>query len=160
MYLSGLLDGLFGSEMRLLRLMGRTLAASKISSLFGIILSPIFHAKMTIRRPWGAPWEAHGVPFGDPRACPKPLFCQNGDHEQTLLYTAFAPLYDSKGRPFWHQRRPQWSKVSTAASRSVGQDTTKRVCLKSTKNMIKRGLRGHGIRGAFGAKKHQKPSFG
>ena len=97
MYLSGLLDGLFGSEMRLLRLMGRTLAASKVRSLFGIILSPIFHAKMTIRRPWGAPWEAHGVPFGDPRACPKPLFYQNGDHEQTLVYTAFAPLYELQG---------------------------------------------------------------
>ena len=32
-----------------------------------------------------------------------------------------------KGRPFCRQTRPQWSKVRTAASKSVGQDTTKRV---------------------------------
>ena len=45
----------------------------------------------------GGPWHS----FGSQKACPKPLFCENADHEQTLVYTAFAPHYGLQGGPSW-----------------------------------------------------------
>ena len=49
-------------------------------------------------------WEAHGPHLGSKRACLKPIFCETGEHEQTLVYTAFAPHSGPKVRPFWHQK--------------------------------------------------------
>ena len=61
--------------------------------------SLIFVLKMDTWRAPGAPWEAHGVPFGGPRARLKPLFRENGEHEFFVVFTVFAPHYSLQGAP-------------------------------------------------------------
>ena len=52
----------------------------------------------------GGPWGGLGRPmvpiWGSKRARLKPIFYENGEHEQTLVYTVFAPHYGPKVRPF------------------------------------------------------------
>ena len=79
--------------------------------------------KMDTWRAVGEPWEAHGPHLGGHEACLKPLFYESGEHEQTLVYTVFAPHYGPQGAPILapkaSQRRPEWSKVVTEACKSV-----------------------------------------
>ena len=78
-------------------LMGHALAASKASTLFRRFLHPFLGARTSTR----APWEPPGVPYGEPSVCLKPFFNENGEHEQILVYTVFAPYYGAQFGELW-----------------------------------------------------------
>ena len=86
-------------------------------------LTHFWVSKWSLGGPWGEPWEAHGPHLGSKRARLKPIFYESGEHEQTLVYTVFAPHYGPQGAPILapkaSQRRPEWSKVVTEACKSV-----------------------------------------
>ena len=79
------------------------------------------------------PWS----PFGEQKSVSEAYFCETGEHEQTLVYTVFAPHYGPQGAPILapkaSQRRPEWSKVVTEACKSVWHDAAERMCTKSDK---------------------------
>ena len=103
--------------------MGHTLAASIVSTFASFIFSLIFVLKMDTWRAPGAPWEAHGVPFGGPRARLKPLFRENGEHEFCVVFTVFAPHYGLQGAPML---APKMTTEVKSEHNSVGECKTGR----------------------------------
>ena len=81
----------------------------------------------TLGGPWRAIWGPKSMPEA-PFLKIKTVITSKHQYTQHLLH-----FMSSKGRPFWHQRRPRLPKVNTAALKSARQDTTEHT---STKNKI------------------------
>ena len=89
----GLLEGAFSSKVHLLGLAGQLWQLRRQEHYSDIFLYSFLGLKMSTWKALGAPGEAHGVPFGEPKTYLKPLFSENGEHEEILVYTVFAPYY-------------------------------------------------------------------